>query len=186
MKKYLTILAAVMLACGLSAKPEREGGKKGGPPEGRPSREEVMKKFDKDGDDELEGEEFEAARQWVDRRFKEIRDGADTDKDGQLNTAERAALSKQIEAGKFDDMGWLTRFIVRSPRGGRGDRNRDMRRGESGQSRGGILRRSDKDGDGRLSGEELSAARAALKQFEAEREREERTGIRRVPSRERR
>ncbi|MDP6752794.1 MAG: hypothetical protein QGF56_03825 [Verrucomicrobiota bacterium] len=146
----------------------------------------VIAKFDKDGDDELEGEEFEAARQWVDRRFKEIRDGADTDKDGQLNTAERAALSKQIEAGKFDDMGWLTQFIVRSPRGGRGDRNRDMRRGESGQSRGGILRRSDKDGDGRLSGEELSAARAALKQFEAEREREERTGIRRVPSRERR
>ena len=50
MKKFLTLLAAVMLACGLSAKPEREGGKKGGPSEGRPSREEVMKKFDKDGD----------------------------------------------------------------------------------------------------------------------------------------
>ena len=61
-----------------------------------------------------------------------------------------------------------------------------MRERESGQSRGGILRRSDKDGDGRLSEGELTAARAALKQFEAELERERRTGIRRVPSRERR
>ncbi|MBC8242847.1 MAG: hypothetical protein H8E20_00510 [Verrucomicrobia bacterium] len=147
---------------------------------------EVIARFDKDDDNELEGEEFETARQWVDRRFKEINAEYDADKDGRLNTAERAALSKQIEAGKFDEMGWLTRFLVRSPRSGRGDRNRDIRGDESGQSRGGILRRSDKDGDGRLSEEELATARAALKKFEAESEREARTGVRRVPSRERR
>ena len=57
MKKILTILAAGILSWGLNAKPEREGGKKGGPPEGRPSREEVMKKFDKDGDGKLSEEE---------------------------------------------------------------------------------------------------------------------------------
>ena len=147
---------------------------------------EVVARFDRNDDNELEGEEFEAARQWVDKRFKEINAEYDADKDGRLNTAERAALSKQIEGGKFKDMGWLTRYLVRSPRSSRGDRNRDMRGGESGQSRGGILRRSDKDGDGRLSEGELTAARAALKQFEAELERERRTGIRRVPSRERR
>jgi hypothetical protein len=62
-----------------------------------------------------------------------------------------------------------------------------MRRDDkSGQSRGSVLRRSDKNGDGRLSREELTVARAALKRFEAELERERRTGIRRVPSRERR
>ena len=147
---------------------------------------EVVARFDRNDDNELEGEEFEAARQWVDKRFKEINAEYDADKDGRLNTAERAALSKQIEGGKFKDIGWLTRYLVRSPRSSRGDRNRDMRGGESGQSRGGILRRSDKDGDGRLSEGELIAARAALKQFEAELERERRTGIRRVPSRERR
>ena len=147
---------------------------------------EVVARFDRNDDNELEGEEFEAARQWVDKRFKEINAEYDADKDGRLNTAERAALSKQIEGGKFKEMGWLTRYLVRSPRSSRGDRNRDMRGGESGQSRGGILRRSDKDGDGRLSEAELTAARAALKQFEAELERERRTGIRRVPSRERR
>jgi len=53
-------------------------------------------------------------------------------------------------------------------------------------SRASILRKSDKDGDGRLGEEELAAARATLKKVEAERAREERTGIRRVPSRERR
>ena len=147
---------------------------------------EVVARFDRNDDNELEGEEFEAARQWVDKRFKEINAEYDADKDRRLNTAERAALSKQIEGGKFKDIGWLTRYLVRSPRSSRGDRNRDMRGGESGQSRGGILRRSDKDGDGRLSEGELIAARAALKQFEAELERERRTGIRRVPSRERR
>ena len=147
---------------------------------------EVVARFDRNDDNELEGEEFEAARQWVDKRFKEINAEYDADKDGRLNTAERAALSKQIEGGKFKDIGWLTRYLVRSPRSSRGDRNRDMRGGESGQSRGGILRRSDKDGDGRLSEGELTAARVALKQFEAELERERRTGIRRVPSRERR
>ena len=147
---------------------------------------EVVARFDRNDDNELEGEEFDAARQWVDKRFKEINAEYDADKDGRLNTAERAALSKQIEGGKFKDIGWLTRYLVRSPRSSRGDRNRDMRGGESGQSRGGILRRSDKDGDGRLSEAELTAARAALKQFEAELERERRTGIRRVPSRERR
>ena len=147
---------------------------------------EVVARFDRNDDNELEGEEFDAARQWVDKRFKEINAEYDADKDGRLNTAERAALSKQIEGGKFKEMGWLTRYLVRSPRSSRGDRNRDIRGGESGQSRGGILRRSDKDGDGRLSEGELTAARAALKQFEAELERERRTGIRRVPSRERR
>ena len=147
---------------------------------------EVVARFDRNDDNELEGEEFEAARQWVDKRFKEINAEYDADKDGRLNTAERAALSKQIEGGKFKDIGWLTRYLVRSPRSSRGDRNRDMRGGESGQSRGGILRRSDKDGDGRLSEGELTAARVALKQFEADLERERRTGICRVPSRERR
>ena len=143
----------------------------------------VVARFDKDDDNELDGEEFAAARDWVDKRFKEINAEYDADKDGRLNTAERATLSKQIEAGKFEDIGWLTRFLVRS-RGG--ERSRDMRRDEGEQSRGGILRKSDKNRDGRLSEEELTAARESLKKFEAERDREERTGIRRVPSRGRR
>ena len=74
----------------------------------------VVARFDKDDDNELDEEEFDAARAWVDRRFKEINAEYDADKDGRLNTAERAALSKQIEAGKFEDIGWLTRFLILS------------------------------------------------------------------------
>ena len=69
-------------------------------------------------------------------------------------------------------------------RSSRGDLNRDMRRDEKGLSRSGILRKSDEDGDGRLSEEELAVARATLEKVEAERVREDRTGIRRVPTRE--
>jgi len=97
-----------------------------------------------------------------------------------LGTDERAALSKQVEAGKFKDMGSLMGYLTRSGRS-RGDRNRDMRRDEEGLSRRGVLRKSDKDGDGRLSEEELAVARATLEKVEAERVREERTGIRRFP-----
>ena len=49
MKKISIILAATLLAGGLCAYAEKEERKKGGPPEGRPSREELLKKFDKDG-----------------------------------------------------------------------------------------------------------------------------------------
>ena len=145
----------------------------------------IVARFDKDDDNELDGGEFDAAQKWVDKRFKEINAEYDADKDGRLNTGERAALSKQVEAGKFKDMGSLMGYLTRS-RSSRGDRNRDMRRDEGGLSRASILRKSDKDGDGRLGEEELAAARATLKKVEAERAREERTGIRRVPSRGRR
>ena len=58
MKKISTILAATMLAGGLCAYAEKEERKKGGPPEGRPSREALLKKFAKDGDGKLSFEEW--------------------------------------------------------------------------------------------------------------------------------
>jgi len=145
----------------------------------------IVSRFDKDGDDELNEEEFDSARKWVDKRFREINTEYDVNKDDRLDTDERAALSKQVEAGKFKDMGSLMGYLTRS-RSSRGDRNRDIRRDEGGLSRRGILRKSDEDGDGRLSEEDLAVARATLEKVEAERLREDRTGIRRVPSRERR
>jgi len=56
MKKILIFLSAIGLSIGLYAKPEK-GGKKPGSKEGRPSREEIIKKFDKDGDGKLNEEE---------------------------------------------------------------------------------------------------------------------------------
>ena len=93
MKKFLTLLNAGILAFGLNAKPEREGGKKGGPPEGRPSREEVMKKFDKDGDGKLSEEEKAELRSDCPKRGRpggrcpppELMKKFDKDGDGKLS-----------------------------------------------------------------------------------------------------
>jgi hypothetical protein len=59
MKLLLTILTAITLTIGLTAKPGK-GGK--GDKSGRPSREEMIKKFDKDGDGKLNDEEKTAIR----------------------------------------------------------------------------------------------------------------------------
>ena len=101
MKKFLTILAAVALACGLNAMPDREGGKKGGPPEGRPSREEVMKKFDKDGDGKLSESERAELRKTMEARRKEFMAKFDKDGDGKLNEEERkAAMAARPKPGE--------------------------------------------------------------------------------------
>ena len=101
MKKFLTILAAVTLACGLNAMPDREGGKKGGPPEGRPSREEVMKKFDKDGDGKLSESERAELRKTMEARRKEFMAKFDKDGDGKLNEEERkAAMAARPKPGE--------------------------------------------------------------------------------------
>ena len=134
MKKFLTILATVMLACGLSAKPEREGGKKGGPPEGRPSREEMIKKFDKDGDGKLSDDEKAELRKAMaskggpgGRRLPpQLLKKFDKDGDGKLSEDERAELRKDMEA------------------------RRKAR-----------IAKFDKDGDGKLNEEERKAAMAA-------------------------
>jgi Ca2+-binding EF-hand superfamily protein len=138
MKKFLTILATVMLACGLSAKPERperEGGKKGGPPEGRPSREEVMKKFDKDGDGKLsEDEKAELRKAMANRGDRpggrrpppELMKKFDKDGDGKLSEDEKAELRKAMEARRKE-----------------------------------FIAKFDKDGDGKLNEEERKAAMAA-------------------------
>lgn len=137
MKKFLTILATVMLTCGLSAKPERperEGGKKGGPPEGRPSREEVMKKFDKDGDGKLSDDEKAELRKAMANRggpsggrrpTPELMKKFDKDGDGKLSEDEKAELRKAMEARRKE-----------------------------------FIAKFDKDGDGKLNEEERKAAMA--------------------------
>ena len=60
--KITFILLSMVFACFcLLANPEK-GKKKGGPSGDRPSREEIIKKFDKDGDGKLSDEEKAEAR----------------------------------------------------------------------------------------------------------------------------
>lgn len=133
-------------------------------------RRELMKKFDKDGDGRLSDEERKAAMQArggapggrpggaspADRR--ELMKRFDKNGDGTLNEAERAALRKAI-AGRRGDAG--TRPKTDRPKTDRPDEKRpggagpDARRAE-------VLKRFDKDGDGKLSDTERAAAKAAF------------------------
>ena len=128
MKKALLLISVLSLATGIIAKPEK-GGKKPGSGEGRPSREEVMKKFDKDGDGKLnEEEKAELRKQMAERGAGRkvppfIMEKFDKDGDGKLSEDERAEARKAMEA----------------------------RRAE-------MIEKFDKDGDGKLNEEERKAA----------------------------
>ena len=100
MKKLLTLLSLFCLAFGLMAKPE-----KGGKP-ARPSREEIMKKFDKNGDGKLsEDEKAEIRKTMANRQVPpHILEKFDKDGDGKLSDDERAEIRKEMMA-KFDKDG---------------------------------------------------------------------------------
>ena len=132
MKKILIFLSAIGLSIGLYAKPEKVG-KKPGSKEGRPSREEIIKKFDKDGDGKLNDEEKAELR----KKMAERSGGGrklppflmkkfDKDGDGKLSDEEKAEARKAMEARRKEMIG-----------------------------------KFDKDGDGKLNEEERKAAMAA-------------------------
>lgn len=99
MKKALLLISVLSLATGIIAKPEK-GGKKPGSGEGRPSREEVMKKFDKDGDGKLNEDERAEARKAMEARRAEMIEKFDKDGDGKLNEEERkAAMASRTKPG---------------------------------------------------------------------------------------
>ena len=99
MKKVLLLISVLSLVTGIIAKPEK-GGKKPGSGEGRPSREEVMKKFDKDGDGKLNEDERAEARKAMEARRAEMIEKFDKDGDGKLNEEERkAAMASRTKPG---------------------------------------------------------------------------------------
>ena len=103
MKLLLTLLTVFSLAFGLTAKPEK-GSK--GDRSGRPSREEMMKKFDKDGDGKLSDDEKAEIRKAMANRKPpaHILEKFDKDGDGKLSDDEKAEIRKEMMA-RFDKDG---------------------------------------------------------------------------------
>ena len=96
MKIISTTILALSLCFGLSAEPEKKG-KKGGS-EGRPSREEMLKKFDKDGDGKLSEDEKENCAVMASRGRKlppHLMEKSDKDGDGKLNEDEKRKPAKR-------------------------------------------------------------------------------------------
>lgn len=93
MKKSILIITAVASCIPFLAqaeegdKPERKRDRSG-------MREEMLKKFDKDGDGKLNDEEKKAMQEEREKRHKEMLEKYDTDKDGKISKEEREAAMK--------------------------------------------------------------------------------------------
>ncbi len=142
--------------------------KKQGPGQDRPRPgqgggrlKEAIKRFDADGDGKLSEEERKKARAFFQKqgagRFRELVKKFDKDGDGKLNEEERAAMRKFLEenGGKSGDRA--------RPRPDGADR-RPRPEGAKGRlNKEEILKRFDKNGDGKIDAEERKAALEARK-----------------------
>jgi Ca2+-binding EF-hand superfamily protein len=114
MKKILFIVSIFAFAIGIHAKPENDG-KKPSRGEGRPSREDIIKKFDKDGDGKLNEEEKAELKKKMSEKGRKLPPFLvkkfDKDGDGELSEKERAEARKSMEGrrkemiAKFDKDG---------------------------------------------------------------------------------
>lgn len=109
------VIASALLAAAYAQAPEGEAKKRPPhderPPHDGPSREEIIKKFDKDGDGKLNDEEeaaaraaMQAKRAGMEGKYKEMLAKFDKDGDGKLSEDERKAMKKEMLA-KFDKDG---------------------------------------------------------------------------------
>ena len=99
--KNLTLIGASALVLGLSTS-FAENGKKGDKEGKKPSKEEILKKFDTDGDGELSETEKAAAKANKGKRpsKEEILAKFDADGDGKLSDTEKSAAKAAKKAKK--------------------------------------------------------------------------------------
>ena len=138
-----------------------------------PSQED-LKKYDKDGDGQLNAEErgemfAGRMRAEVERRRAEVYEKYDTNKDGRIDPEEKAAMVRAIEKevqARRDE--WATRWADRDGDGKLSDEERKAmedrqaamrKRMEEWRERA-LIRRYDADGDGKLSDDERKAMEA--------------------------
>ena len=139
---------------------------------------ELMEEFDKNKDGELDDEEGQTLRETLARRFEKLNRDYDKNGNGRLEEDEITAASKDIDSGTLKG---IPKMFLQMFRGG--PRGRPGMRGPGGPGGPGrpgapggpggpgedsedenpssILRRADRDGDGRLSEAELAVVRAA-------------------------
>jgi hypothetical protein len=112
---------------------------------------ELLEKYDKNGDGQLDENEGRAAQEGIAKRFRELHQEYDANGNGRLDPAEGEKLQADGAAGKLEG---IPRMFFRMG-GRRGPRGRDRSPSEQ------RLAEWDKDGDGRLNEEELQRVRAA-------------------------
>jgi Ca2+-binding EF-hand superfamily protein len=162
---FMALAGAATLA---NAEPEQGGPRDGdgsgveqprqrrgqGDRKGKPSREEILKKYDKDGDGELSEEELKQLRE-------------DRLKEGGRQQGRRPSREEMLERFDKDGDGELSeeeRQAMREAMGGR--------RGPSPEQRKEMMEKFDTDGDGELSEEERAAMRKAMEKRRRPKQRE--------------
>lgn len=121
---------------------------------------EVVKKYDKDKDGKLDDTENLEAMEGVRKQMEEVTKEFDKDGNGQLEEAELDAVRAAIDSGKIEGLPRM--FFFQQGRRGGGPRGGNPWGGPPENPRDEILRKADKDQDGKLNEEELRAAREAL------------------------
>jgi Ca2+-binding EF-hand superfamily protein len=162
MKKISGILIFVSFALYLSAAPDGKK-KPAGERKSFPSREEMMKKFDKDGDGKLNEEERAAVREEMKRRKDALLKKFDADGDGKLSDAEREKIRKQLP-GKGRKL--PPQILAKFDKDGDGeldDEERAVAKKAWEARKEEALEKFDADVDGKLNPEER---RAAMKAFQ--------------------
>ncbi len=156
MKHYLTTLCLTHLTVGGLTLIFAYGALADDPPKGPPrgkKREEIIKRFDKDGDGKLNDEEKRAARE----AFMKMRGGKGRGGPPQFNREEILKKFDKNGDGKLDDdERKAAREAFMKKRGGKGRGGRPQFNREE------ILKKFDKNGDGKLDDDERKAAREAF------------------------
>ena len=161
--KSMTVVAAVFGLSGIlnaeEAKPKGE----------RPSREEIIAKFDKDGDKKLDEEERKAAREARGERAK--RGGKDA-KEGDKKRGEKGKANHRAEMMKKFD------------KDGDGELSKEEREAARAGFRAKMVEKFDKDGDGELSAEERGAMRKEMAKRHGKQGKERKRGDEKGPEAE--
>jgi len=162
MKHYLCLPLFLFLSTALFSAPDGKGEKKR---PNFPSREEMIKKFDSDGDGKLSDEEREKARKQMPGKGRklppEVLQKFDKDGDGKLSDEERAAFRKQMVAnGRKLPPHLMQRFDTDGD-GTLSDEERAGAKQAWEDRKQEMIKKFDANGDGKLSVEER---REAIKQ----------------------
>lgn len=162
----LSLLTATLFAAPASAQGEPAAS---GPQGARPGREEFIKRFDKNSDGQLDETERQAARAEARKRGQERRDQFrkeakkrfDKDGDGQLSDAEKAeARAAGKEFRHRLEHRALRRHLAFKPA-----RRLGFHGPRDPAARAELLKRFDKDGDGKLGGSERDELHRAWERF---------------------
>ncbi len=122
---------------------------------------EIVKKYDQDGDGQLNEEETQSAQTGIQKMFQDLQAKYDSNGNGRLDPEEMDNIQSDKAAGKLEDVPQI--FLQM---GGR----RQRRSSGSEPSPQDLAKQMDKNRDGRLDEGELEAARAELKKFHATRQ----------------